>query len=250
MKEYARYPKSNRLDASAMILLPAIFLVLILVFVGSIDAGEAPSVEKILARYVNAVGGTDAIQKVSSRACTGRVVTDLSSRQKPVYEECSFEAFSSLQSKYSLKTYSDAGEIIHAYDGRVAWTQDKDGLHIECVAENMPLSWILIPQNALDLHRYYSNLEYAGMEYIDGQLCHILISIDMGETLYFSRESGLLIRIGNFCTLKDYYSVNGVLFPHRIEFSRKGGSTAYVFDRVYHNICISDAMFSIPVDVK
>ena len=49
-------------------------------------AEDKPSVESILERYVEAVGGRDAIEKLSSRVCTGKRITDLTTRQQPIYE--------------------------------------------------------------------------------------------------------------------------------------------------------------------
>ena len=41
-----------------------------------------PTVDDILARYIAAIGGRAAIDNVTSRDCVGKVITDLTSRQR------------------------------------------------------------------------------------------------------------------------------------------------------------------------
>lgn len=58
-------------------------------------------------------------------------------------------------------------------------------------------------------------------------------------------ETGLLIQIGYY-ELHEYQNVDGIKFPFRLEYSRKGGSNTYVFDDVRHNIPIEDELFDMP----
>jgi len=71
---------------------------------------------------------------------------------------------------------------------------------------------------------------------VDGAYAHRLISDRNPDhyALYLDVETGLLVRIGHYLTIGDYRDVDGVLVPHRIVNSRKGGSNTWVFERVRH----------------
>lgn len=68
--------------------------------------------------------------------------------------------------------------------------------------------------------------------------------------LSFDVETGLLLGIGYYWYLEDYRKVDGVLLPHRIQMSRKGGSTTFVFDLVVHNLPLADELFTVPAPAE
>ena len=57
---------------------------------------------------------------------------------------------------------------------------------------------------------------------------------------------GRTLRIGYYWDLDEYREVNGVLFPHKIATSRKGGSSTYLFDEVVQNQPLPDSLFAMP----
>ena len=66
------------------------------------DAGQdtLPTLEQILERHVVAVGGRDAIARLTTRVMKGRLVTDLPTREPPVHESNGFEFYSKTPGKY------------------------------------------------------------------------------------------------------------------------------------------------------
>ena len=64
--------------------------------------------------------------------------------------------------------------------------------------------------------------------------------------LSFDCETGLLTGIGYYWSVLDYREVDGIKIPHRIEMSRKGGSSTFVFDLVKHNVPLEDVLFREP----
>ena len=64
--------------------------------------------------------------------------------------------------------------------------------------------------------------------------------------LYFDVETGQLVQIGGNRKLQDYRPVDGVMVPHRIETSRKGGWAAYEFHSVTHDGVGIQARFIFP----
>jgi hypothetical protein len=213
---------------------------------GKAESDKMPGVEQILERYVEAIGGREAIEKLSTRICTGSVITDLSSREHPIYESGYFEAYSKVPSSYYTKTWSDQGNYIRAYDGNEGWIQDKCGVKPDSSAGKRRLDWLLNPQNALRIKEYFPDLKLKGTLAVRGFEVYVLETPALHRPLFFDIESGLLIGFGHNWEIHDYREADGVLFPHRILLSRKGGSTVYEFETVEHNRKINDSLFSMP----
>jgi len=209
-------------------------------------AGELATVESILERYIEAVGGREAIERLTTRVCIGREITDLTSRQQPIYEKLHFEAYSKIPSSYYTETWTDAGNYIRAYSGETGWIKDKCGVKVDERAGTYRLDWLLNPQYALRVQEYFPDLTLNGTQQVRGHTVHVLESPACHRPLFFDTTSGLLIGFGHNWEIHDYREVDAVLYPHRIHMSRKGGSTVYEFDMVEHNVEIEDSLFVMP----
>jgi len=213
---------------------------------GGLMLTELPSVESILSRYVDAVGGREAIEKLTSRVCTGKEVTDLTSRQQPIYESHYFKAWAKIPMSFYTEEWTDGGTQSRGYDGQVAWTKDICGVAPDKSGGKRRLDWLLNPQNALRIKDYFPNLALEGTQDVRGHSVYVLKSPELHRPLFFDTETGLLIGFGHNWEIHDYVEVDGVLFPHRVHLSRKGGSTVYEFERVEHNVEIDDSLFVMP----
>jgi hypothetical protein len=80
-------------------------------------------------------------------------------------------------------------------------------------------------------------------------------------TLYFDRQSGLLLRelrygnspIGRVPTqidFTDYRDVDGIKFPFRITYAWLGGRDSIVLNEIKTNVPVDEAKFSKPVPLK
>ena len=69
---------------------------------------------------------------------------------------------------------------------------------------------------------------------------------EIGTVTVAGQISGLLNGIGTYWEVQDYRAVDGVLLPHKIVCSRKGGSSTFVFEEIKHNVPIDDGKFSMP----
>jgi len=213
---------------------------------GEANAENNPSVESILEKYIDAVGGRKAIEKLTTRVCIGKEITDLTSRQKPIYESQYFEAHSKIPSSYRTETWTDAGNHIRAFDGTTGWMKDKYWIGRDESAGKRRLDWLLNPQNALQVEEYFPNLTLKGTQELRGHTAYVLESPSLHRPLFFDTTSGLLIGFGHNWEIHDYREVDGVLFPYKIHMSRKGGSTVYEFETVEHNVEIDDSIFVMP----
>jgi hypothetical protein len=209
---------------------------------------DLPTVDDILKRYIEAVGGRQALEKLQTRVCTGKAITDLTSRQQPIYESHYFKAYARIPSSYYTEEWTDAGIYSRGYDGQAGWIKDKCGVIPDESAGKRRLDWLLNPQNALRIEEYFPGLTPEGTEQVRGHTVYALRSPQLHRPLFFDTTTGLLIGFGHNWEIHDYIEVDGILFPHKVHLSRKGGSTVYEFERVEHNVEIDDSLFTMPVD--
>jgi hypothetical protein len=206
------------------------------------------TVEEIVERYIEAIGGREAIEKLTTRVCIGTEITDLTSREKPIYESLPFEAYTKTHRKFYFETWSDTEIYRRGYDGKDSWIKDKCGVrHSDYVGKDR-VAWLLNPHNALMIEEYFPNLEVKDTARVRGMIVYTLESPEFHRPLFFDTKTGLLVGFGHNWEIHDYREVDGVLFPHRVHMSRKGGSTVYEFTEVRHNEAIDDSLFTMPAE--
>ncbi|NIR44900.1 MAG: hypothetical protein GWN99_11390 [Gemmatimonadetes bacterium] len=216
---------------------------------GSAIAGNQdtlPTLDRLLERYVEAVGGREAISKLKTRVGEGRLVTDLPTWEPPVHESDAFRIYARTPGKYLYVHRTESGTDRDACDGGACW-RVVDG-ELERDAHYDPrFAWFLDPQGALLMKEYFPAMRVTGSATLDGRRVYrVDIDDDESHALYFDAETGLLLRLGYNRTLNDYREVDGVLVPFRLEISRKGGSSTYIFDSIEHNLPLQDSLFNPP----
>jgi len=207
-----------------------------------------PEFQTVLDRYVEAVGGREAVARLTSRVMTGRLVTDLPSRQPPVHESDRFSIVAKTPRRYLVVQQSASGTRRDGYDGERCWSASGAEVKLDARCD-LGFAWFLDPQNALRLREYFPEMKLRGVMTLDGRSTYrVDIDDEPSHALHFDAQTGLLVRLGIFGELSDYREVDGVLVPFRLAISRKGGSSTYVFERVEHNVPLDDARFvpSVP----
>jgi hypothetical protein len=225
-------------------------LVILLVFGISIaffgsNPTESHSLEQILERYVEAVGGQDAIEKLTTRVCKGHFIDD-----RPYAgpkQTIPFETFSKIPDKSLFILDHPENTEREGFDGNIRWRLDNNGLIQRENRERSQMDYFLDPQNALRIHEYFPEMELMGKVKLRGQNVYVVENSRKSPhyTLYFDAGTGLLIQVGYY-ELHDYKDVDGIQFPFRLEYSRKGGSNTYAFDDIRHNIPIDNKRFAMP----
>jgi photosynthetic reaction center cytochrome c subunit len=193
-----------------------------------------PSVDQILAKYVQALGGEQALRKVTSRVITGTQTIPTGPGgviPLPAALERLQQAPNLVVSNYRAPTYT----ISEGFDGAKAWTMNQQGR----VTEPMTLDQSRAKRDAdfylpLDLKQQYAKMEVSGVEHVNDRDTYVVVGTPEGEfpeRLYFDTLTGLLIRketalptpIGdsryqvNFADYRDTSS--GVKFPFLITMS-------------------------------
>jgi hypothetical protein len=206
-----------------------------------------PTLQEILDRHIAAVGGRDAIAKLTTRVMKGRLVTDLPTRQPPVHESNGFWVYAKAPGRYLVIQQSAFGTRREGYDGEICWSRAGAEVALDAHYDRR-FAWLLDPQNALHMREYFPDMTVAGAATLDGRLMYrVDIDDDPSHTLHFDAETGLLVRLGIHRELHDYREVDGVLIPFRMAMSRKGGSSTYIFDEIEHNVPVDDDRFAAPV---
>ncbi len=202
---------------------------------------------EVLARYLETVGGSAAIARIGSRIIQARVVTDLPTWDPPVFEVDTLTVYSKAPDKYLIIHRTPRGTMLEGFDGAEAWKRDVHGKLIVSHVSGGRDAWLVDPLYATRLREYFPEMEFLGTSVLDGREVYAVETDDRhAHRLYFDCATGLLVRLGYNRKIGDYRDVDGVLIPFEVEYSRKGGSSTFVFDSVVQNVEIDDAIFSVP----
>jgi hypothetical protein len=214
------------------------------------ESGPPASAEEVIERYIEAVGGREAIERLATRAVTGLLVHNLSWHD-PQVETLRFVCRAGSKDRYVVEMTGSHGTSREGFDGVSGWRVDSAGvLHASPDAERSKLGWYLNPQNVLRIAEYFPNPKLRGIDTANGRPCYAVRSDrpDAYYTLYIDAEAYLLRAIGWYHSIEDYREVDGVMLPHRIVCGRKGGSSTYVFETIEHNLPMGDEVFAAPQD--
>jgi len=237
---------------------PALTLVLTLACGAPAYAITAP---ELIAKNVEARGGSDALQAVQSVRRQGRVVVNggqyvldvAETRQRP--ESIRFEA--------SLQGLTQ----VQAYDGKDGWKIDpfggrKDPERMSADDVKDLLDDASIDGALIDASQHDGRVEYLGTEDIDGTLAHKLkvtgrdadvkyVYLDPDYFLEIRIESQRVIRGVKRTTITDlgnYEKAGGVYWPLSVESRPKGSSdpAKFEYDTAEVNLQLAPAYFSFP----
>ena len=169
----------------------------------AVEKGEGPEpqglppADQILSKYVQALGGEQAIRKIASRIITGTQFIPTGpggTVPVPAMIERSQKAPNLVVSVYRTPTYT----ISDGFDGSKAWSQDLRGRVSEPGATDQMRAKrdadLYLP---LDLKQTYTQMQVRGVENVNGHDAYVVIARPQGdraERLYFDVQTGLLVR--------------------------------------------------------
>ena len=152
---------------------------------------DSPSPEQILGKYVEAIGGAPAIEKLSSRVEKGNV--DISGRQFPV------EVFSKIPGRRVLIIHLPSGDNITALDGNSGWISTPGRPSHEIPGSEMSSARLEADlQLPVHLRQFFSEIKIANSQKIGDQDVLVVTGGNAGKVMaefYFDEHSGLLLRM-------------------------------------------------------
>ena len=219
-------------------------------------AAKMPTVQEVLAKYVQAIGGRAANEKIKSRIMKG------SAEIPAAGIKGTFEYYTAAPGKSLNKIMlAGIGEIIEGFDGTIAWSvnpiqgnRDKQG---EELAQTK-LTYNFYRE--INLDKLYPKMELKGMEKLGDKDVYVIVGTPENlpsETFYFDAKSGLLLRqditvispegkIPTKTFFEDVREVDGVKIPFKIRSVLPQFEIIATTTEVKNNVTVEDAMFTKP----
>jgi photosynthetic reaction center cytochrome c subunit len=228
------------------------------------------TVDQIVAKYVQALGGEQALQNAKTRVMTGTLTTrDLLSANITVQEKGA--------GQYRIDIATQPNPTVRATNGTAAWTvgggrgggggggapdapRDLSGFQMQ--------QGLRLADFGLALHmkeRYSTLLVNKAYETINGRPVVVLTGTsypNVTEQLSFDRESGLLLRrtvatgsggtgfnimnLGEQIDYSDYRDVGGIKVPHTVRHATWNQASTGKFTDVKINAPVADDVFAKP----
>lgn len=211
--------------------------------ISAASAESPPTVEQVLGRYYEALGGRDALEDIRSRVATGRVVDDRPYAGPVIIDR--FEAYGRPGGQWAYVEHAESGEFAEGWNGSLSWRLEDGEVAAFEGPNHSKMAFLLDPQGPLCISEYFGEMRLTGIVDYEGRSVFAVETERDATycTLYFDLASGLLTNIGYHWYLENYRAVNGVLMPHRIIAGRKGGSVTHVFDEIVANTPVSGGRF-------
>jgi outer membrane lipoprotein-sorting protein len=212
-----------------------------------------PTADQILDKYVAALGGAEAIGKISSRIEKGSIDAG--------GHETAIEVFAKAPNKRMSVMHASGGDSITAFDGTAGWLgntgrapRDMVGAEIEAVKLDADFHF------ATHVKEVFSQFRVGHPDKVGDRRVYTVIGVREGQPpvrLYFDETSGLLLRMTRYADTPvgrnptqidyaDYREVDGVKVPFRWTLARTGGRFTIQIQDVRQNVPIDDAKFAKP----
>lgn len=215
----------------------------------------APTVDEILDKYVKALGGKDAIEKVSSRVGKGAMELEGMGLSGPV------EMYAKAPNKSALFIdLQGIGKIANVYDGEKGYALSPEGL-----SELSGGALAQAKRNAdfhepLNIKKHFAKLEITGKEKVDASDAYVVTAtpaVGDPEKMYFAVDSGLLVRVDTdqdtpqgklsiSTYISDYKEVDGIKIAHSLRQVSAAFTAVIKMTEVKHGVAVDDAKFAKP----
>ncbi len=171
----------------------------------SSPADSPATLDGILRKYVDALGGKDAIEMLRTRRLAGELTHDYPA-QNPQKTVLAAEVISAAPDKWRLVLKTSAGVQQMGFDGRRGFTQDADRVLIDNRQARSRLAYLFNPQGAVHLEEYFSQLSLRGKIEFEGRTEYDVKTTGSATpmALYFDAETGLLNRLGENIRVKRF----------------------------------------------
>jgi photosynthetic reaction center cytochrome c subunit len=223
------------------------------------DGAKSPSADRILDKYINAVGGVQRLASVTSFAGKG-----------------TYEAYTD-RTKHPVDVFAKApgqrATIVHAPDGNISTTVDGRNAWIAAPISERPVPVLALAGGDLDAARLEAALSFpvrikrtftswrAGVPAtIDDRDVDVVQGAAAGKapaTFFFDKESGLLVRLVRYADsavgripmqtdYADYRDVSGVKFPFRWTSTWLDGRSTIQLSELRANVPVAPSTFARP----
>jgi photosynthetic reaction center cytochrome c subunit len=221
-----------------------------------------PSVDQILDKYIQALGGAQRLTGIKSFIATGTSVGYEGLGGGGQFLICG-KAPDQRMVQIVFKDHPERGDSTRAYNGSAGWIKSPRGLLGEYELAGGELDGLRLEAQLAfpgQIKQVLTNLRAGNPDSINGSDVDVVQGTGprgVLATLYFDKQSGLLVRMVRYgrspvgrvpvqSDYSDYRDVGGVKFPFKYTFSWLDGRDAFQLTEVKTNVPIDPAMFGKP----
>jgi zinc protease len=219
-----------------------------------------PSIDQILQKYVDAIGGKEAAQKVNSRIMKGTLVI-VNTGASGFYE-----VYSKSPDKFLARAKVNSfGTLSRGLNGTVAWASNPMTGASELKGEFLAAARREAdPLRNYRLKELYTQLVVKGRRNVEGKEAWLVEAIPLEgrpDWFYFDIQTGLLLRMDTQSPPRegmvirgiyydDYREVDGIKLPFSIHEFTPVYQMEIKFLEIKHNLPIDEKEFDIPIAVQ
>lgn len=219
---------------------------------------QLPSAQSIVEKYVQAIGGHDAIARQSTRHVTAEVSLPAMGMTMPV------ESYYARPNRVAVKMSMSGMEMAQGVDGTVAWSNSSmQGARIMDGPEGARALTMANFDNGFDFAKVFPTMETIGERTVDGHACwNVRMATAAGVEVQncFDKDSGLLIASSSKeqtqsgemqmeRTMSDYKDFGGVKIPTH-ETLTLGPQQIVTTVKSVTFEPLPDTTFALPAEVK
>lgn len=235
---------------------------------GGVTEPAVPPAAQLLDKYLAAVGGSDALHRITSRVSHGNLVSPGQSGApadahgaQATAQPTAIDVYAQAPDKRASVMHMKSGDSITAFNGQQGWLAIPQRTHIMSVAEMDAARIDASFYFAADLPSLYSKFTAVPGEKIDGHDTWLVLGRGEGKPplrLYFDKDSGLLLRLVRYAETPlgrnptqidytDYRAADGIKIPFRWTLSRPGNNRFTIqIDKVEQNVPVDPDKFTPP----
>ena len=242
---------------------------------GTKQPDPLPSVDQVLEKYFQALGGQAAAQKLMTRVIKlswlrPKLVNGGTPNAAMIArgDTWAMEIYQKAPNKYLAVITSPNGIIYQGFNGTTGWVKSSQGQREMNTVELARVTRQADLLGDFALKKQYSQMSVTGREKIDDREVYVVLGaqaslpavVQRTEKLFFDTQTGLLLRrtvltptaLGldpEQTDFKDYTDVDGVKLPFTIVISYLDDShlgTTRKYIEVKHNVPIDDVKFEAP----
>jgi hypothetical protein len=216
-----------------------------------------PTAEQVFDKYIQAIGGKSAFDKLKTRVWKGTYITSNGA-------SLPYEVQQAAPNKFlTILTTPKQGIFLTGLNGASGWQQNPRGVHELGGSDLAQLKSFAGLFGGVNLKEQYSKMRVVRKEKIGEREAYLVRaeSVDgNNERLYFDTQTGLLLRriviektvllpLPEQTDFEDYREVDGVKLPFTIQVYDidPAHNATRKFTEIKHNVSVDDAKFNMPV---
>jgi photosynthetic reaction center cytochrome c subunit len=220
------------------------------------EEGEAhaglPTADQMLDKYLAAVGGADAVNKIKTRVEKGKLTAFGTEYPIDIYAEAP-------EKRVSI-AHNPRGESVTAFNGEAGWLAMPNNMHRMTSAEAEGARIDAQLRFPVQIRELYKEFHVRPGEDIGGRPTVLVSAKSTGKPdlrLYFDQENGLLLRLTRYTVTPlgrnplqidyaDYRVTDGVKIPYKWIQTRPNASFTIQIDQVQQNVPVDEKLFVMP----